>query len=321
MEIGFITDGLGRLPLPEVLDVVAAAGLTSVEIATGNWSEAPHADLAALTGSAGAREELLGSVTSRGLTLSALNANGNQLHPTDGPRQDGVLRDTIRLASALGVPTVVCMSGLPGAPGDSAPNWITTSWPPENVAIHRYQWEEVAIPYWRDLTAFAREHGVRLAVEACGGQLVHTVSGLHRLIEATDADVVGVNLDPSHLMWMGADIPTVIGALAGSIFHVHAKDVRVDRAIAARDGLLDPTPIDRAQERSWNYVTLGLGHPGGEAFWADVVYQLRAAGYDGVLSIEHEDTLVSAREGAARAAALLRRVALVDAPDWTPAAI
>jgi sugar phosphate isomerase/epimerase len=239
----------------------------------------------------------------------------------DGPRQDQVLRDTIQLASMLGVAKVVCMSGLPGARGDSSPNWITTSWPPENVAIHNYQWDEVAIPYWRALTAFARDHGVKLAVEACGGQLVHTISGLHRLIEATDPEVVGANLDPSHLMWMGADIPSVIASLAGSIFHVHAKDVRVNRAVAARDGLLDPTPIDRPQDRAWNYVTLGLGHPQGEAFWADFVYQLRAAGYDGVLSIEHEDTLVSAREGVARAAALLRRVALVEAPDWVPAHI
>ena len=321
MQIGLITDGLGRLPLPEVLDIVAAAGLTCVEVATGNWSDAPHVDLATLARSAGAREEFLGSITGRGLTLSALNANGNQLHPVDGPRQDRVLRDTIEVASALGVATVVCMSGLPGARGDSSPNWITTSWPPENVAIHNYQWNQVAIPYWRELTAFARHHGVKLAVEACGGQLVHTVSGLHRLIEATDADVVGANLDPSHLMWMGADIPTVISSLAGSIFHVHAKDVRVNRATAARDGLLDPTPIDRARDRAWNYVTLGLGHPQGEAFWADFAYQLRTAGYDGVLSIEHEDTLVSAREGVARAGALLRRVALVEPPDWTPANI
>ena len=321
MKIGLITDGLGQLPLPEVLDLVAAAGLGCVEIATGNWSTAPHADLAALTASATAREELLGSITSRGLTLSALNANGNQLHPVDGPRQDGVLRDTIALASSLGVAKVVCMSGLPGAKGDSSPNWITTSWPPENVAIENYQWDEVAIPYWRELTAYARDHGVKLAVEACGGQLVHTVSGLHRLIEATDPEVVGANLDPSHLMWMGADIPTVISSLAGSIFHVHAKDVRVNQTVAARDGLLDPTPIERAQDRAWNYVTLGLGHPRGEAFWADFVYQLRAAGYDDVLSIEHEDTLVSAREGVGRAATLLQRVALVEAPDWSPADI
>ena len=321
MKVGLITDGLGRLPLPEVLDMTVEAGLSCVEVATGNWSEAPHADLPALKRSAGAREEFLGSITSRGLTLSALNANGNQLHPVDGPRQDAVLRDTIEVASALGVAKVVCMSGLPGARGDSSPNWITTSWPPENVAIHHYQWDEVALPYWRGLAAFARDHGVKLAVEPCGGQLVHTVSGLHRLIDATDADVVGANLDPSHLMWMGADIPTVIASLAGSIFHVHAKDVRVNSPVAARDGLLDATPIDRAPDRAWNYVTLGLGHARGEAFWADFVYHLRAAGYDDVLSIEHEDTLVSAREGVARAAALLQRVALVEAPDWTPAEI
>jgi sugar phosphate isomerase/epimerase len=65
--------------------------------------------------------------------------------------------------------------------------------------------------------------------------------------------------------------------------------------VAARDGLLDPTRIERAGNQPWNYVTLSLGHPQGKTFWADFVYQLCAAGYDGVLSIKQEDTLVSAR--------------------------
>ncbi|MGG5258955.1 sugar phosphate isomerase/epimerase family protein [Phycicoccus avicenniae] len=179
--------------------------------------------------SATAREELGGAVADRGLHLTALNANGNPLHPTDGERQSAVLRDTIEVASALEVPKVVCMSGLPaGAPGDSMPNWVTSSWPPENLAIERYQWEEVAIPYWRELAAFARDRGVRLAVEACFDQLAYNVSTLLRLVEAAGPDVVGANLDPSHLMAMGAGIPTVIRALGPHIVHVHAKDTRLD---------------------------------------------------------------------------------------------
>ena len=128
-----------------------------------------------------------------------------------------------------------------------------------------------------------RDKGVRLAIEACGSQLVYNVSTMQRLIDAAGADVVGANLDPSHLMWMGADIPTVIRALGSSIFHVHAKDIRVQRPNADRDGLLDTLPIERAGERSWNYVTLGLGHPQGATFWADFVYTLRSVGYDGTL--------------------------------------
>lgn len=219
------------------------------------------------------------------------------------------------------MPTVVLMSGLPGAHGDSSPNWVTTSWPPENLEILDYQWNQIAIPYWKELAAFARDKGVKLAVEACGGQLVHSTLTMLRLIEATGGDVVGANLDPSHLMWIGADIPTVIRTLGGAIFHVHAKDIRINDWIPARDGLLDTVPITEPGSSAWNYVTLGLGHPDGANFWADFVYNLRAVGYDGTLNIEHEDALVNSVEGVGRATALLKQVALVDPPDWTPAQV
>jgi sugar phosphate isomerase/epimerase len=262
-------------------------------------------------------------ITSRGLALSALCANGNQLHPVTGRAHDAVVRKTIELASLTEVRTVVLMSGLPGgSKGDVTANWITTSWPPENLVALDYQWNEVAIPYWIELAAFARDKGVRLAIEACGHQLVHCVSGLLRLIDSTGADgVVGANLDPSHLMWMGADIPSVIRSLGDAIFHVHAKDIRVNSWIAQRDGLLDAGVITDPLSRAWNYVTLGLGHPGGTEFWADFVYQLRLVGYDGTLNIEHEDALVNSLDGVGRAARLLKAVTLVEAPDWKPADI
>jgi sugar phosphate isomerase/epimerase len=268
-----------------------------------------------------ARDEFAGQISSRGLTLSALNANGNSLHPVEGAQHDKVVRDTIELASQLGVTTVVMMSGLPGARGDSTPNWITTSWPPETLRVLDYQWTEVAIPYWKQLAEFARDRGVRLAIEACGGQLVYNVTTMLRLIDAVGDDVVGANLDPSHLMWMGADIPTVIHTLGRAIFHVHAKDIKVQRPQANRDGLLDTLPITQADQRAWNYVTLGLGHPAGATFWADFVYALRGVGYDGTLNIEHEDTLVNSIEGVRRAATLLKQVVLVEPADWKPADI
>lgn len=130
MKIGLITDSVSHLPFEQALDLAQQLGLSSVEVATGNWSEAPHADLDALVSSEEARAEFIGKISSRGLALSALTANGNQLHPTSGKEQDQVVHDTIEVASGLGVPTVVLMSGLPGAHGDSSPNWVTTSWPP-----------------------------------------------------------------------------------------------------------------------------------------------------------------------------------------------
>ncbi|MET3934747.1 sugar phosphate isomerase/epimerase [Arthrobacter sp. OAP107] len=321
MQLGLITDSLGSLPLEKALDLAAELEVETVEIATGNWSESPHADLADLLSSASARGHLLKAVTSRGLSLSALNANGNQLHPVSGPKHDQVVRDTITVAGELGVPTVVLTSGLPGARGDFSPNWITTSWPPETLQILDYQWNEVAIPYWEDLAEFSKKRGVRLAVEMIGSQLVFNVATMLRLREAVDNEVVGCNLDPSHLMWMGADISEVIHALGSSIFHVHAKDAVINRSKSGVNGVLDTLSPADARDRSWNYVTLGLGHPGGANFWADFVYQLRSVGYDGPLNIEHEDILVGSREGVARSAALLKNVILRDQPDWAPARI
>ena len=321
MQLGLITDSLGHRSLESALDLIAELGLSSVEISTGNWSESPHVDLAQLVTSAPARAALAETVSSRGLSLTALNANGNQLHPVSGPEHDRVVRDTITVASELGVPTVVLMSGLPGARGEATPNWITTSWPPETLEVLDYQWNEVAIPYWNDLAAFARARGVRLAVEMHGRQLVFNPSTMRRLRNEVGDDVVGANLDPSHLIWMGADIPTVIRDLGPMIYHLHAKDARVERANLAVNGINDTLPPSAAVDRSWNYVTLGLGHPGGERFWADVVYALRGVGYAGPLNIEHEDVLVGTEEGVRRSAELLHRVALRDQPDWAPASI
>ncbi|HMR50526.1 MAG TPA: sugar phosphate isomerase/epimerase [Arachnia sp.] len=321
MQVGLITDSLGSRPLDEVLDITAELSLDTVEIATGNWSESPHANLGELVSRKAARDELAGRIAARGLTLSALNANGNSLHPVSGPAHDACVRDSIRVASEMGVPTVVMMSGLPGARGEKSPNWITTSWPPETLEILEYQWNEVAIPYWTELAAFARRHDVRLAIEMHARQLVFNPTTLRRLQDEVGDDVVGANLDPSHLMWMGADIPTVIRALGSSIFHVHAKDARVETHNLAVNGINDTLPPARSAERSWNYVTLGLGHPGGATFWADFVYGLKAVGYSGPLNIEHEDIVVGSLEGVRKSAELLRSVVLRDPADWTPADI
>ncbi|MGQ7296971.1 sugar phosphate isomerase/epimerase family protein [Quadrisphaera sp. KR29] len=322
MQLSMVTDSLGHLSLDQALDVAVEAGLDAVEIATGNWSQAPHADLEALASDTGARRRLAEAVTSRGLRLCALNANGNQLHPVEGARQDRVVRQSITAAAEMGVPTVVLMSGLPaGAAGERTPNWVTTSWPPETQTLLAYQWERVALPYWEDLAAFAAERGVRLAVEMHGNQLVYNPLTLARLRAAVDPAVVGANLDPSHLMWMGADILEVVRDLGGAVFHVHAKDVRLDARNASVNGRLDTLPPERARERSWNFVTLGLGHEGGAGFWAQLAYALRGAGYDGPISIEHEDVMLGSREGVLRSADLLRAVLPREAPDWRAADI
>ena len=321
MLIGLVTDSLASVPFEEMLDQAAGVGIDQVEFATGGWSEAPHIDVDLLLGDAKARDRFAGAVRDRGLTISALNANGNQLHPVIGDQVDQVVRKSVELAGLMAIPTVVLMSGLPGGgPGDRNPNWVTTSWPPETQTILNYQWNEVALPYWRDLASLGRSRGVRFAVEMHGTQLVYNAETLLRLREAI-GDVVGANLDPSHPMWMGADPRMVARALTGVIHHVHAKDARLQPHIVAVNGILGTQPPEQAANRPWNYVTLGLGYPGGQQFWGQFLTDLRAAGYDGVLSIEHEDVQLDALEGVAQTVSLLRSVLPTKPPSWRPAAI
>jgi sugar phosphate isomerase/epimerase len=105
---------------------------------------------------------------------------------------------------------------------------------------------------------------------------------------------------------MAADPLVAAGALGEAIYHVHAKDTRINAAIAAVNGQIDVTPMDRLEARAWSYVTLGDGHDAG--WWRRFCAALRDAGYDDVLSIEHEDVVLPAIEGVRRSVALLREV-------------
>lgn len=320
MKIGIVSDSLSHLSFERLLDAAKSLGIAGVEMNTGGWSSAPHLKLDELLDSAGARTAFLDAFKARGLDLVALNANGNQLHPTSGEVQSKCLHDTIRLAGLLGVKTVCCMAGLPaGGPGDKLPNWVVSSWPPETQEILYWQWNEKLLPYWRDLVAFAAENGVeRFAVELHGNQLVYNVPALLRL-RAAIGPMVGANLDPSHLMWMGADPLAAADALGTAVHHVHAKDTYLNKPVQATTSLLENGGLGDVAERSWSYITLGYGH--GELWWREFCYRLRMAGYDGWLSIEHEDVMLSRMEGARRSVEVLKAAAPEELSDYAPQAI
>jgi sugar phosphate isomerase/epimerase len=307
MKIGMITDSLGDMGVEELVKTAAELGIERLEFAGGNWSRAPHLQLDRMLESEPARREFLARLKDHGIALSALNCSGNPVHPGEhGRRHREVTEKTIELASLLGVERVVMMSGCPGGPGDANANWVTTSWPAEMQTILKYQWEEVLIPYWRGLVAYANGLGIaKLCLELHGHQNVYSVETFERLRNAV-GETVGVNFDPSHLMWMGADPLQAIPALDGAIYHVHAKDTRIDPGIAGLNGRIEFKTNDRASERAWNYVTLGLGHD--EAWWRRFCAALRTVGYDDVLSIEHEDVTMTPLEGVRRSVELLKRV-------------
>lgn len=320
--IGLLTDSLSELPREQALDIAAELGIETVEIGLGGecggWSPAPHADLEQLLADASARRRLSHDVASRGLRLEAFNAAGNPLHPREGTADDRVLRSALRLAEELGLETVVAMSGLPASPGDSFPAWITTVWPPENRRLLAHQWD-VATRYWEGIAEEARRRGVRIAVEMHANQLVYSAPSLLRLRDSV-GEVVGANLDPSHLIWMGADPIAATHALAGTIHHVHAKDTRIEQQadVASR---LETTPNEQIDQRAWNFVSVGTGHPDGVAFWARLIDALHAGGYTGPLSIENEDYSLGQQESVAQAVRTLSEAKAPDRPLTEPVGV
>jgi sugar phosphate isomerase/epimerase len=305
VKLGVFTVVFGELPLADTLDRVVALGLDAVEIGTGNYP-----------GDAHNVPELKREVEARGLEISALSCHGNPLHPdADFAKQSHeTFRRTLELANELGVGTVVGFSGCPGdGPTAAQPNWVTCAWPPEYLEVLEWQWTERAIPYWSEQAEAARAAGVRVALEPHPGFLVYNPETALRLREAAGPEI-GVNLDPSHFVWQGIDPLLAVRELgtAGAIFHVHAKDVYVDPHNRARNGVLDTKHYSRFGERSWSFRSVGYGQ--GEKFWRDFVSSLRMVGYDGVLSIEHEDGLASVEEGLSKAVEVLRAVVLRESP-------
>ncbi len=315
MHIGVLTVPLGDQPIEEALSYLAGLGVDAVELGVGGWPGEAHVDRREFLESNDRRDELTALCAEHTLSISALATHNNPLHPDEdrADRADTELREAIELAAALDVDTVTCFSGLPaGGPNDEVPNWVTAPWPTEHADAHEYQWD-VATEYWADLAGFADDHGVNIAIEMHPNMLVYEPHGLVRLREATN-DRIGANFDPSHLYWQGIDVTEAIRYLGerDAIHHVHAKDTRIYESNAREKGVLDTTPYTDEPARSWLFRSIGYGH--GEEHWKDVVSTLRMVGYEGALSIEHEDSLTSSREGLEKAIDVLERAVFSTEP-------
>ena len=314
MQLGLFTPIFNTLTFDQLLtELRRYPQIQQLELGTGGFPGDAHLSLSLLDNQAAARS-LLTRLADQHLTLSALACHSNPVHPdpATAAAANTLIRDTIRLAEQLEIPTVVTFSGCPGGgPDDRTPNWITAAWPPEYTAALDWQWTERLVPYWRDTAAFAADHGVRIALEAHPGFCVYNPDTLLRLRSAT-SPALGINLDPSHLWWQGVDIPEAITLLGPAIHHFHAKDVALHPAEVGRNGVLDTRSFTRLGERSWLFRSVGWGHD--ELAWKQIISALRLAGYDGVLSIEHEDALASTHEGLSSAIALLSRVLLTEPP-------
>ena len=315
MRLGLFTPLFRDLSLDAMLDKLKAfPQIKALEIGTGGFPGASHLGLDALLASKEAAHVYQSKLADHGLAISALSCHGNPLHPRPelAHRDHAVYRKTIELAERMQVPTVVTFSGCPGGSAeDVTPNWIVATWPTDYADALAWQWEQRVIPYWRREAAFAADHGIKVALEAHPGFAVYNPGTLLRL-RAEAGPSIGINLDPSHLWWQGIDIPVAIAELGEAIFHFHAKDVAIHPANRARNGVLDTKSFREVAQRSWLFRSVGWGHD--ELEWKQIVSALRIAGYDGVLSIEHEDGLLSVDEGLGSAIAMLSRVLLKQPP-------
>ena len=314
MKLGVLTVLFQDRPFEAVLDHVAEMGLQAVEIGAGGWPGTAHCDPVVLLNDPIALKAFRKAIEDRGLIISALSCHGNPLHPNRdvAAGYDRAFRDTVRLASELGVGVINTFSGCPGDSDNAKyPNWVTCGWPNDFPEILKWQWEEKVIPYWLEAGPFAEKAGVKVAFEMHPGFVVYNPETLLRLREAV-GPVLGANYDPSHLFWQGIDPVASIRALAGAIYHVHAKDTYIDPANTAVNGVLDTKSYASLNLRSWTFRTVGYGHD--LSTWRALVSALRLSGYDHVLSIEHEDPLASIDEGFAKAVSFLKDAILFEQP-------
>ncbi len=312
MKLGVMGALFTGMKLDDALGYCKKVGLNAIELPAGAYPGDPW-KLSGIHKNKKALAELKAKIADYGLEVQGIAVHGNPVHPDKAiaKAHQEAHRNGVLLAAEFGS-VVVNFSGCPGGcAGDKTPNFITCPWPTEYSDAAVYQWEKVLIPFWSKENDFAAKAGVKIAFEAHPGMTLHNPGDIVRLRNAAGKNL-GANLDPSHFFWQGIN-PVEAARYLGEnncIFHVHAKDCAIDPKNAGIIGNLDIQSYGDVKNRSWVFRTVGYGH--GDDFWKPFVSMLRVYGYDGVLSIEHEDSLMSTNEGFEKAVAYLKGVILTQ---------
>jgi sugar phosphate isomerase/epimerase len=315
MKLGVMTVLLGEKSAEDAFRYLSSLKVQTVEIGTGGFPGTAHLDPKAFLADTGASGAYMEMLKRNNLEISVLSAHSNHVHPQKeiAAKAHEDFINTCRVAEKLNVDTIVTFSGCPGDHGGAKyPNWVTCSWPDDFSKILDYQWNEVLIPFWKSAVKEAANYGVKkIALEMHPGFCVYNPSSLLKL-RAAVGDAIGANFDPSHLFWQGIKPAEAVRALKGAIYHFHAKDTKINTANTNINGVLDTGHYGNILDRSWVFRTVGYGHDYDE--WKDIISTLAAIGYEGSISIEHEDGLMSVREGLERAVTFLRELIIYDKP-------
>jgi sugar phosphate isomerase/epimerase len=310
MRAGVYSDSLPQLGRRELFAWCATRGVSDIELGVGAWGPwpRPHLDFAVI-GDQAERDRLAGELHEHALTLSAVNAAGNLLHPERGRRADAQARlwAAVELAVALGVERVITMSGCPAGAGGGTlgvfPCWATAC---DDEKLFAWQIEHELGPFWRETSdRLARvAPRVRICLELHPGVSIFNAEGFRALVPYIQSNV-GLNFDPSHFWWQGIDPLTVIEELGSRIGHAHGKDTLLYPERIRRKGVLHFSPPAEPRDAPWHFAPVGEGHD--DQTWAALFAALRRAGYDGVISVEHEDPRYDGIEGTERSLAGIRR--------------
>lgn len=294
MKIGIYSNAFKNLSFEEALKVISDQGVHMVELGCGEESGFAHCNPEELLADEKKLKEFQETLSKYEMKISALSCHGNPLSPNQSTRELSVhsMKNAVLLAEKLQIPVINCFSGCPGdSENATLMNWITVSWPMDFAKTYEWQWKEKVLPFWKEFTSFAREHGLaKIALELHPGQVCYNPKTLKRLREECGPEI-GVNLDFSHLLWQRMDPILVIRELEGMIYHMHAKDIRLDQWLVRENGLINTAYFDEPRKRSWNFRTVGYGH--GSEFWKNIFAELRKTGYDYVTSIEMECEILS----------------------------
>jgi sugar phosphate isomerase/epimerase len=278
MKMGLLTAPFPTTSLEDVADWSAAHGFSMLEVccwpneegSTRRYSGICHIDVDGLTD--GQAKEIVADLAERGVEISGLGYYPNPLHP-DAEHRTAVadhLMKVITAAAKMGVPVVNTFIGADRS-RSQAENW------------------ENATSIWQPIVDHATESGVKIAIENCpmifskdewpsGNNLAYSPAMWRTMFEEF-GDTVGLNLDPSHLVWQMIDIKSVIYEFGERIYHIHAKDLEIDTEGLYENGIL-------SLGMGWQVPRLpGLG----DIDWSEFFAALYRVGYDYVCCIEHED--------------------------------
>lgn len=316
MKLAVFNPVMGTMELEESLKYLSNLGVEAMEMGVGGYPGKKQLDPKDYIDKPDKIDELKSLFKKYKMEITALSCHGNAVSPDKefARKSHDDFVDACKLAKQLGVKTIVTFSGCPGgSPEDKMPNWVTCSWPEEFSKVLKYQWEDVLVPYWKSIVPIIEECDVNIAFEMHPGFCVYNPSSMLKLRDMVGSKRIGVNFDPSHLFWQQVDPVTAITELKECIYHFHAKDTYLDEMNIKTNGVLDTSSYGSVLDRSWHFKTVGYGHD--YIVWKKMINRLKDIGYDGAISIEHEDGTMSVSEGLEKAIMFLDGILIRENAD------